>query len=77
MSFEIFLKSMGSNITSLRKARAFSQKEVAALADISYRYYQSVEAGVANLTLATVYRLAESFEIHPHEILYPSPAPAV
>lgn len=76
MTFETFLKSMGSNIAALRRARDYSQKEVASLADISYRYYQSVEAGVANLTLATVYRLAEFFEVPPHEILCPAGARA-
>ena len=69
MPFEKFLKTMGANIASLRRGRNFSQKEAAALADISYRYYQSIEAGVANLTLSTVFRLAEFFKVSPHELL--------
>ena len=69
MGLESFLKIVGKNIVELRKSKFMNQKQIAEAVDLSYRYYQSVEAGVANLTLATVYRLANFFEVPPSRII--------
>jgi transcriptional regulator with XRE-family HTH domain len=72
MAFEAFLKKVGGNIAAIRKSKWLKQKEVAQLAQISYRYYQSIEAGAANLTLSTLFRLAKFFDVHPVKILSPN-----
>jgi DNA-binding XRE family transcriptional regulator len=76
MAFEIFLKKVGENIAAIRKSKWLKQKEVAELAQISYRYYQSIEAGAANLTLSTLFRLANFFDVPPVKILSANTTPS-
>ena len=75
MSLELFLKNIGKNIAELRRKKALNQKTAAEKADLSYRYYQSIEAGDANLTLSTVFRIADFLEVPPSRILCPEAAP--
>jgi transcriptional regulator with XRE-family HTH domain len=74
VTFETYLRTVGKTIAALRKAKALRQKEAAEKADISYRYYQTIEAGSANLTLSTVYRIADFLKVHPARILCPEHA---
>lgn len=69
MSLDIFLKQVGQNIANLRKQIPMNQVDLAEKAGVSYRYYQRIEAGGANITLSTLYRLAKFFGIHPWELL--------
>lgn len=71
MTLETYLRQVGKNIATLRKSKALRQKDAAEQAEISYRYYQTIEAGAANLTLSTVVRIAEFLEVHPSHILCP------
>ena len=64
-----FLKKVGSKIRAARKSQPLSQREVAKRARISYRYYQRIEAGKANITMATLIRLAYFYKIHPCDLL--------
>jgi len=63
MTFENFLKLIGRKIAMIRKARSMTQRDVAQRAGISYRYFQNIEQGAANITMATLYRLAKFFEV--------------
>jgi transcriptional regulator with XRE-family HTH domain len=69
MAFESFLRKVGQNITALRKSKWLKQKETAEQTRISYRYYQRIEAGAANLTLSTLFRLAKFFDVSPVKLL--------
>jgi transcriptional regulator with XRE-family HTH domain len=69
MAFEFFLKKVGQNISALRRAKWLKQKETAERTQISYRYYQRIEAGSANLTLSTLFRLAKFFDVSPVRLL--------
>lgn len=69
MLLENFLKSIGENVARYRKSVALKQTEAAAQAGFSYRYYQKIESGGANMTLATLYRLAKFFDTHPADLL--------
>lgn len=72
MSFETFLKLVGRKIASIRKSRALTQRDTALRAGISYRYFQNIEAGAANMTLSTLYRLARFFNVRVSEIVEPA-----
>ncbi len=63
MSLELFLKQIGRNVAQARKALDITQKIAASNLGISYRYYQSIESGDANITLTTLYRLSQVFKI--------------
>ncbi len=69
MTFDAFLKNVGRKIAGIRRDRALTQKAVAAQAGISYRYFQNIETGAANMTLSTLYRLARFFNVHVHEFV--------
>ena len=69
MQLQLFLKSLGKNVSKARKDRKLTQVETASLARISYRYLQRIEAGRVNMTLSTLLRLARPLAVHPCELL--------
>lgn len=69
MILQSFLKKLGGRVTEARKTRALLQREAADGSGISYRYYQDIEAGKANITIATLVQLAKFFCIHPCDLL--------
>ena len=69
MHMEQFLKRVGENIAKHRKLKPLNQMDAAELAGFSYRYYQKIESGTANMTLSTIYRLAQFFGIHPCDLM--------
>jgi transcriptional regulator with XRE-family HTH domain len=67
-SIDILLRKL----KALRLARGWTQEEFAERADVSYKYYQAVEAGrKRQLRLATVDRLAAAFGVAAWQILSP------
>lgn len=75
MSLEQFLKHFGKNIARARKSLAVTQKAAASELGISYRYYQSIESGSANITLTTLYRLALFLKTDPSQLFHRESAP--
>ncbi len=63
MAFEKFLKIVGRNIARIRKQRSLNQKDLAEQSEISYRYFQSIESGSANVTLGTLYKLSKILNV--------------
>lgn len=63
IGFELFLKNFGQNVVRLRKAMMLTQKDVAQKVGITYRYFQKIEVGRANVTLLTLFRLAQFFNV--------------
>lgn len=47
-------------LSRLRGKKGFTQEKLAEKSGISYRYYQSLEAGVYNPTLTTLLRLKKA-----------------
>ena len=66
---EMKLKKIGQNVAKFRKARPLSQKDAADQAGISYRYYQGIESGAANITMVTLVKLAHFLGVHPCDLL--------
>lgn len=69
MHLDIFLKQVGQNIANLRKQIPMNQVDLAEKAGVSYRYFQRIEAGGANITMSTLHRLAKFFGVHPCDLL--------
>lgn len=69
MEVKLFLKTVGKNIAALRKAKGLRQPKAAELAGISYRYYQRIEAGEANITLYTLFNIAWLLRVHPKDLI--------
>ena len=69
MQMDQFLKRVGENIAKHRKLKPLNQMDAAEQAGFSYRYYQKIESGTANMTLATIYRIAQFLGIHPCDLM--------
>lgn len=61
-------------LRDLRKRHGLTQEAFAELAEMSYKYYQAVEAGrKRQLRLSTLEKLAAAYGIEVWELLAPSP----
>ena len=57
---------IGKKIREIRKRKGLRQEDVEALG-ISYKYFQKIETGKANVTLKTLEKIANALEIDPTE----------
>ena len=56
---------VGRAVSSVRKARAMTQEELANRAGVGWRHIQKIEAGEINTTLRTICRVAVALGIDP------------
>ena len=54
---------LGRNVLELREGAGMSQEKLAALAAVSRGYLSRIESGHVNVTLATIVRIANVFEV--------------
>jgi transcriptional regulator with XRE-family HTH domain len=59
---QAFINAFGLHVKTLRLAKGLSQRDLAALADISHQQIERVENGKVNVTLSTMIALAEALE---------------
>lgn len=69
---EHFIRAVGLRVRELRLARGLTQERFAEKLGVATQYVQAVERGVRNLTLATVWRVAEALDVEPIQ-LFASP----
>lgn len=67
--FDLRMRAVGSRIRALRRARDLSQEFLAERAGIHRSSLARAESRGVNLTLATVYRLADALGVHPADLL--------
>jgi transcriptional regulator with XRE-family HTH domain len=67
---------LAANVRRLREARDWTQEETAWRSRLAVRMYQSLEAGTANPTLATVARLCAGFAVDIEDLMVRAPSPA-
>jgi transcriptional regulator with XRE-family HTH domain len=63
------LEVISGNIRKHRLARDWSQQKLAEQSDISRRMVQMIESGKNNISLSTVCRIADAFEITFHDLV--------
>lgn len=65
-----------SNLKRLRLGQEMTQERVAMLTNLSYKYYQSLEAGrIDNPTYLSIERLARLFKVEYWQLFYPEMFP--
>ena len=64
---EDILQALGNRLRRLRRSRNLRQLDMASLG-LSYKYYQRLEAGQVNPTLATLQKLAAAFDVAIHDL---------
>ncbi len=68
MTFQQYLKRVGINIKVARIKAELKQMDVHDKTGLSYRHYQDLEAGKANATLDTLYKLGKVFKVDVGEL---------
>ena len=62
MHLDDIKKKLGLRLKELREAKGLRQEDLEPLG-FSYRYYGKIERGLANVTLETLVRLCQIFEV--------------
>lgn len=70
------LVSIGKAVRQARKVRAMSQEQLALNAEIDRSYIGGVERGEHNLTVITLYRIADALDVAPAALVAGSLAAA-
>jgi cobalamin-dependent methionine synthase I len=68
-NLEQVLKEIGERLTFHRKARRFTQQQVAELSGLDRAYISAVEHGKHNLTLGALIKLADALEVGIEEVI--------
>ena len=63
------INSFGKKIKTLRKAKGYSQYNLADEANIDRSQVIAVENGTGNPTISTIYALAEALKVKPKDLL--------
>jgi transcriptional regulator with XRE-family HTH domain len=63
------LRQLGARLRALRKDAGQSQQQTAVAVGLTRTYLTEIEAGRKNITLHTLYALAEHFGIDPADLL--------
>lgn len=62
-------KLVGDNCARLRKARGWTQEELAERSGLSQQYFSDLERGKRNPTVVTVYEIAQALGVSHLELL--------
>ena len=66
---KIRLKQFGDNLKKLREARGLSVRELASQCDVDFSKINKLENNKGNITLTTLFELAEGLGVHPSSLL--------
>lgn len=61
-------KQLGKRIRQLRKAKGWTQQELAERADLDYKYLGAIERGERNITIDNVQKIADGLGFDPHQL---------
>lgn len=68
MDYTELLSRVGGNVKALRKKNGFTQKEMANFG-VGQRHMQDIEGGNGNLTLKTLWKLSNAFQLSVPELI--------
>ncbi len=63
-------QNLGTRIRVLRKARSWTQEELASRAEVDYKWLGSVERGERNVTINNVEKIARALSVDPVQLFY-------
>jgi transcriptional regulator with XRE-family HTH domain len=68
-SYRELTRRLAANVRRMRLANGWTQEQAAEYCEIGSRMYQTIEAGDTNVTLVTLARLADGFDVESGELL--------
>lgn len=63
------LNTIGNNLYNVRKAKGFTQAEVAEMAELSDRTYADIERGKVTMRVDSLLKICAALNISPNDIL--------
>lgn len=63
------LSLFGAHVKRIRKAKGYSQEQLAAFADLDRTYISGIERGQRNVSLMNLFKLAKALDIPTRELL--------
>lgn len=63
-------KVFGANVRAYRLAAGLSQEAVAARMGVDRAHVSAIERGLQNVTLLTIWQLAEALKVRPADLFY-------
>ena len=66
---KMFFKKLGLRLRELRNQRGLTLEETEELGVKSWKHLQRIEAGDANITMATLIQVAKIYRVHPSDVL--------
>jgi transcriptional regulator with XRE-family HTH domain len=66
---ELLEKRFGEQLRKIRTSRGISQDDLALITDLSRSYVSKIDRGQGNVSLKTLYKLAEALEVEPSDLL--------
>jgi len=67
--YDIYKKAMGHCVRRLRRAHKWSIRELALVARLDYKHLHQFEHGEVNITVRTLFRIADALGTTPSELL--------
>ena len=61
--YDTFLKTVGSNVRSIRNAKGLSMEAVANEANMEYRQLGRIERGEVNTTITSLLKIADALKV--------------
>lgn len=72
MSEQVVKTAFAETLRKYRTEANRSQQDVATKCDMSFRYYQELEAGTKQPTITTLFKIADSLEVNPAKLIKPA-----
>lgn len=69
MKQKVYLQQLGRNIKAARVRQGLRQRDVEELIGLTYRHYQSIEAGRVNVRVGTLFDLAALYKTTVEELV--------
>ncbi len=69
LKFSQYLRQVGRNLKAARAKSGMKQVDVSLFSGLSYRHYQSIEAGKVNVTLETLFRLSRLYKVDVQDLV--------
>ena len=63
------MHKFGNHLRKIRQKKGLSMRQLAALCDIDYAKLSKVETNKANLSVTTLFEIADGLGVHPKELL--------
>jgi transcriptional regulator with XRE-family HTH domain len=71
--FRRALRALGLRVRALREARGWTLEQAAEAMALDLKHLQKVESGLLNVTMVTLLRIADGFEVPLRELFSESP----